>query len=449
MPMAADSQQTGQTQIAVTIGLSAGSPLAAALVQPPASKFSRETTFTTETVLLHPAERPFRLTVAGEPRLTALEHLEAVRASLSGNHPRHSATRGDLAAWLDATAEANPALAYRFVEALCAATLTPPLTSTAPITVCVAADYLRELTREDSEANRANFPFLRDGMMGELGIALPPFAFSASHTLPARTFAFEINGVQTTPRQGLASGEIFVNGDLGWLMPYFNAGSGQPCANPTNFTAGAVGVVSEANRLALNELGCTLWTPFGFLILSAAQMIRDQAAAFVTPETTDSLLTSAATFNSETVRVARETFSPEQVAEVCRALLREGLPLRDVRGILHGMLTAPNRDDLDGLIAGARRSQWLRFAAFCGQGVYDLAEDAQAVFRAALRREDVLRLVDQFEALGGTVIVRVPPALRRAVVAHLRPALPRLTVIAEDELPPKAAITSRGVVGLA
>ncbi len=188
---------------------------------------------------------------------------------------------------------------------------------------------------EQSDAElRDTFRFLEESMLAELGIRLPELVWIPAPSLPESCFAFKINSRLGPPLRGLQPGELLVNGPAGQLgVPDI---TGRPAFNPG---AGAVhAIVPEEHKARLEGAGYTTWTPFGFLILALASEIRATAERLLSVEDTEYNVAQLEPAFPQLVRIAAARLSLQELTRVLRGLLREGLSIGNVRAILERLL---------------------------------------------------------------------------------------------------------------
>ena len=213
------------------------------------------------------------------------------------------------------------------------------------VDLLVEPDYLQALTT--SQDGSELFPFMRDGLFVELGLSFPPMRLRPDPSLRPGGFAFRVNGIRTLPRIGLEMGTIYIN-DVAERLRLMNVDA-KPSANPATHQPGAVGTATHKDFLEAD--GLTVWDPFGYYILALADVIRSHAYTLMVSRTAHTMLdTLGKAFPAVTV-AAREDLPADVVAQTLRALLRDGVSVRNLRRILELLLrhhaTPEEAGDLD------------------------------------------------------------------------------------------------------
>ena len=171
------------------------------------------------------------------------------------------------------------------------------------------------------------FPFMRSGLFDELGLTLPSFRFRPDPSLRPNGFAFRINALLTPPRIGLSKGTILVN-DTAERLALMNVAA-EPAVNPATKQPGAL--VTDDHEESLDAAGLTTWDPFQFLILCFAADIRRRAHVFMTSDLAASMLDQVGAAFPALVEAVRTRTGADALAPVLRELLRDGVPLRNLR----------------------------------------------------------------------------------------------------------------------
>jgi type III secretory pathway component EscV len=259
---------------------------------------------------------------------------------------------------LAALANGNPVAAAEFAYVVSERALTaafvsePPVTRAAPsaIDVLVEPDYLRRLTI--SEPDNESFPYLRSQISDELGVDVPPLRLRADSTLKPGGFVFEIGSERSTPAIGLGMESVLVNDTVEQLAVY--GVEAQPTINPATRRPGAVAPADRGPQL--QEHGFVTWTPLGFIVLSLAAALRRHVTVLVSADATAAMVARVRDQYPDLVAHVERRIESERVAEVLRELLRDRVPVRNLRFVLERLLLHATEHEEDRGVAGAAAS---------------------------------------------------------------------------------------------
>jgi type III secretion protein V len=221
--------------------------------------------------------------------------------------------------------------------------------------------------------------------------------------------------------------------------------------NPANHWPAAI--VAEEHKATLEAMGLTVWDPFGFYILTLAAALRSYAHTLLVPSVVDLMLSGLAKARPVATNAAYDMLPPHSLAPTLRALVRDGVPVRNLNRIVALMLryhwVAEDRGGLD-LVSFVRAglADSIGFKASHGTNavvVYLLERDvAEGMGRSTRLDEDLAeRLRDalhrEMEILPRTA--QIPGILtedrcRAAVRDLLRHEFPQVSVYGYRDLPP-------------
>jgi type III secretion protein V len=310
--------------------------------------------------------------------------------------------------------------------------------------------------------------FAAEGLLVELGVAFPPFAFAG----PVRedVFTVTLNHLPTLPTRLLEEDECLVNDTAERLA--LAGVEARATVNPATEQPASIAPLADRDRL--DATGLTTWDPPGFLILTLADALRRHAGCFVTSTMIDARLDALAVAAPALVNAARQTVPPARLTALTRALVSEQVSIQDLRAVLERLIDLAYTGPAEGRWAllddPAFTEPWPRLDA--------AASDVQLVrfVRAGLRRRIVHKqargtatlvvyLLDPqieqrlreddgqpgeayeqrlLDAIGHEMSCLPPTAMvpailtqgdvRAAVRATLRATYPRIPVLAYDEL---------------
>jgi type III secretory pathway component EscV len=144
---------------------------------------------------------------------------------------------------------------------------------------------------------------------------------------------------------GLAADEFFVD-DTPDRPRLLNV-EAREAVNPVNGAAAAIVRETGAALDTCRRAGLTTWGPYGFLVLSLAAGVRDNAAAFQTMDATRHALDSLNRGFPALVGAALKRFTQAQIRLVLSELLQEEISVRDLRSILESLPSINGTTDVD------------------------------------------------------------------------------------------------------
>lgn len=195
------------------------------------------------------------------------------------------------------------------------------------IAIHVDPAYLPVLSREDPEAEM--FPFLRDGLYGDLGLSLPPFHFHPDRSLPSRGFSLRFNSVMVARRIGLHPDTILVNGPPERLP--LNGVEARRTLYPG--ATGPGSLVGREHQETLEAAGWSTWRPLQFLVLCVAAEARRRAHWFMTGPVAAGMMSELEAIFPALGDACRERIANDRMADLLRELLRDGVQIRNMRRI--------------------------------------------------------------------------------------------------------------------
>jgi hypothetical protein len=198
----------------------------------------------------------------------------------------------------------------------------------------VSPEYLRQVTTFDPENGPGMFTFLRDSMFSEVGLAYPPFRFVPNERLKPNSFAFKINHLTTLPWIGLQPDQCLVNATKSSLdsIDIQAIGAGYPASKFEG------SIIHSSHRSLAEAAGLTTWTQPQYLILCFADILRENGPCFVHRGFVQYQLEQLSYGFPALVETFRPEFSVQQTTRLLRALVSEGIPIRDMRLILERLL---------------------------------------------------------------------------------------------------------------
>jgi FHIPEP family len=310
------------------------------------------------------------------------------------------------------------------------------------VEIHVTRDYLEQLTQRD-EKDADSMAYLREAMLSELGIPLPPFRFVPTTEVPDRCFALKLNDVVMTPWLGLRPDQFLVNSAPERV-------GGTAAANPATSTENSV---VDASRLGeFEQWGFTYWDLFEYVALCVAATTRLVGARLVNTHVLDVRAYETEMYVPALVSAALDSDrSRAEVTRLLRSLVAEGISISNVKLIFEAVVEyrvhSDSPGDEEGLLAYVRarlKRQVKRKVAGDSDSVvaYLVDKEIEALLDLDGGDEAVERVLSavwsEIRLLPPTTVVPalltsadVRPVLRRCISGDL----PAMVVISEDELP--------------
>ena len=189
-----------------------------------------------------------------------------------------------------------------------------------------------------SQALQTAFASVEEALYSELGIVLPDLVFVADDELTRGRLAVRLNDRTNPPFPTPRPGEHFVmDGSVEALR-----GVGidaRPALHPRDLQTYAV--IDSADAEATSAAGFTIWDAAEFMAYCVAFEVRRAAAWLLTMHYVEWKLAQLEESHPQLVRLAREEgrIAPEELTYVLRELLREALPVSDLRLIVDQLLS--------------------------------------------------------------------------------------------------------------
>jgi flagellar biosynthesis component FlhA len=193
------------------------------------------------------------------------------------------------------------------------------------------ASVYSEMVRKGS---REPFSLMEDEMFWEMGLYCPDFTWKIDPGMPGEMVAFRLNNRATSRLPLLPLGYILVNATPERLR--LLGVTATPTRDPAN--GNLCSIVPVAHQQVLEDMGLTTLTPLGYLLLLLADEIRRQSANLFTVADAAYHLAQIRDAYPMLVEHITQRFSLEDLTRVLRALLAEGISIRDLRSLLERLL---------------------------------------------------------------------------------------------------------------
>ena len=321
----------------------------------------------------------------------------------------------------------------------------------------------------DTELIGALLPEVRDAMFSELGVRFPSVRVRTSVPgMSPSTFAVRINDVPVADGQ-IEPGRVLV-AERSEVLKELGVD-----ARATTHPWGDLpaSIVPVARRAVIEDLGYTVWSPSGQVVLHLARIMRAQASLFVGLQETTAMLEKLEQAYPSVVREAvPKVVTVPQLTDILRRLLDERVSIRDLRSVLEALVESAEqahdpivrteivRAALGRQIAHAHAGLGRQLSALLlDPSLEALIEDA-VVHRAgssyvalepSLRTafiDEVLRSVGPALAAGQRPVLLTRAEIRRYVRKLVDVDLPDIAVLSFQELPPQQRVAPLGRVTL-
>ncbi len=306
---------------------------------------------------------------------------------------------------------------------------------------------------------REKLEFLREGLMTETGVLVPPVLVETDPALPAWQFSLMINHMPLAPQLTVAADRCMVNGLLSSWERKDTEGV-EDIRNPAGRNTLSVVPLSQRDRLGFEQQNS--WGTLEYLILAASALLRPRLDCFVDTELVRYYLDEAdSTLGMSYLAEAAKALIPlETLTQLLRALVRERVSIRDWRHILDFVLDydllfqrlKPMFPDPQTPDAFENRLAFLRLrmkrqiaAALSLAGntmtVYLVTPSLKEQFAANMpdaTQRFLKAFIDECSYLPETANypgVIVEPPIRARAAAALRAVFPTVMVTALEELP--------------
>lgn len=193
---------------------------------------------------------------------------------------------------------------------------------------------LRALTESAREDERELFSLMRDGLFQELGIRLPSLQFAIDDSLPFNQFSLALNDLPSVAWQGLSAEQVLVNASAEQVRE--RGIPAQPAHNVAN--GRQVALAHSADADAIRAEGFYVWTPLGHLVLNVSALLRQHSALFTCQNAAQSMVEQVGLAFPALVEAIQARITFPALARLLRALLAEGVGVRNMRLILEAIL---------------------------------------------------------------------------------------------------------------
>jgi flagellar biosynthesis protein FlhA len=305
---------------------------------------------------------------------------------------------------------------------------------------------------------------MRKQLAGELGSVIPPVRIHDELGLDSHEYVLRVRGSEVARGRVMPGHQLAMDsGEAAGQLP------GVPTTEPA-FGLPATWV-PDATRAEAEALGYTVVDPESVVATHLTETIRGHAAELLTRQETKKLLDGLKETNAAAVEeVVPEQLSLGEVQRVLQALLREGVPIRDLGAIIEEIgdksrltrdpavlaeyaraalgrtITAPH---LDGAMRLRAISLDPAIEQEIGESIAQTPDGEQLAMEPSRAQALVAALGRQLEsslAQGARPVLLCSGRARRHLRRLCEQALPQLTVCSYNEIVPGVRVENMGVV---
>ena len=173
-----------------------------------------------------------------------------------------------------------------------------------------------------------------DNLFYELGVWLPGITLVADPELTDTQCRFRLHERLTATFRVLGEDELLVN-EIPEQLLRIGIPNPRPTANPVNGNPCSIISRSWQHRIGTD---LTTWDQLGYFELLLTSELRSAASTLLSLSDVEDMLGKLNSAFPELVAAALYEYSPLQIAQVLRWLLRDGVSVRDLRNVLELML---------------------------------------------------------------------------------------------------------------
>ncbi len=224
---------------------------------------------------------------------------------------------------------------------------------------------------------------MKDGLFYELGIVYPPIDVVADESLSGEELRVEWNDVRLPSYMGIGDGRVMVNDTVDRLKLLNIAG--EKALNPTTGAEFALIPIEYADLA--EQSGLTVWDNQGYAILIISSVLRKAAGAFINRYFVWYCLDALAQAWPLLVNQIKQQLNIDTLVRILRALVDEGISVRNLRSILEAILAAQSiiDEDLSKYIVFANSASGVVFRSISGEDVMRVPDYVTHV-RNAMKR---------------------------------------------------------------
>jgi hypothetical protein len=182
----------------------------------------------------------------------------------------------------------------------------------------------------------ADFATMEETLFADLGLRLPPLAWTPAASIPEGAIAIKIGDRVELPIPGLGPGELLVDAPADWLEGKLRV----PAKSTLNPVTGAIGAIVDES--AVEDVDAVAqrhrWTPDGLVVFVLYNDILRFVDRLVSLREVEYEIARLEEIFPELVSSVLARFSLGDLTRILRGLIREGVPIRDLRRIFSRLL---------------------------------------------------------------------------------------------------------------
>src|ERR1700761_4599250 len=305
---------------------------------------------------------------------------------------------------------------------------------------------------------------MRKQLAGELGSIIPPVRIHDELGLDSHEYVLRVRGSEVARGRIMPGHQLAMDsGEAAGQLP------GVPTTEPA-FGLPATWV-PDATRAEAEALGYTVVDPESVVATHLTETIRDHAAELLTRQETRKLLDGLKETNAAAVEeVVPDQLSLGEVQRVLQALLREGVPIRDLGAIVEeigdksrltrdpAVLAEYARAALGRTITAPHLDAAMRLRAISldpaieqeiGESLAQTPDGEQLAMEPSRAQALIAALGNQLDgalAQGARPVLLCSARARRHLRRLVEQPLPQLTVCSYNEIVPGVRVENMGVV---
>ncbi|MFN8547196.1 MAG: flagellar biosynthesis protein FlhA [Candidatus Eisenbacteria bacterium] len=330
----------------------------------------------------------------------------------------------------------------------------PQLSLAVPILMQVSESLTAVIDKDGDGGKELQrlIPELRDSLYYEVGVLVPPIKIRGNMPLPPETFAIQLKEVPVV--QGKIPADKLLVGEAAENLQIFQI-EAEATTNPANGTPAAW--VPASAREVLERAGLKIYSSPEVLVLHLAGFLKKYSWEFVGLQEVQTMLDHIGQAYPKLVEeVVPKVVSLYQLTEVLQRLVREGISIRDLKGVLEA-LSEWGRIESDALMltelvrSSMGRQICFRYARGDGRLIcYQVDPEIQQTVAESIRHTSTGKYISLAPDIQGEILQAIrrqlgdrPATAGRAVVLTEPEVRPYFRRLVELDFPDAAVISLR------
>ena len=311
----------------------------------------------------------------------------------------------------------------------------PQLSLAVPILVQVSQSLTKVIDRDGDGGKelQALIPELRDSLYYELGVLVPPIKIRGNMPLPDDAFGIHLKEVPVV--QGKIPADKLLVNEAAENLLIFQI-EAEAVTNPANGMPAAW--VPSSAREVIEKAGVKVFSPPEVLVLHLAGFLKKYSWEFVGLQEVQTMLDHISQAYPKLVEeVVPKVVSLYQLTEVLQRLVREGISVRDLKGILEA-LSEWGRIESDALMltelvrSSMGRQICFRYARGDGRLIcYQVDPEIQQTVAESIRHTSTGKYISLAPDIQSEILQAI-----RGQLAHRPATAGRAVVLTEPEVRP-------------